>query len=257
MKTDKKQTGYKRWALCCLAALLLVTGGACSRESKPTGVRIVPAGKAFSGFLSDYARLKPNPDVENTVSYVSQDPVKNVHKYVAILIEPVVVYVATDADAKAIPDRGRAALANYFQQAIVNAVSDAFPVVQESGPLVLRLRSAIIGVDVGAEIPPGLRAGRGEELTRAVNIGKVGVEVELVDSETGEQIAAAVDRQNLGEGAVIGSVNFSREEKFRTATQAFDGWAARLREFLDSAHELSKEDITRIEASQQPYGAEQ
>ena len=257
MRTNRQQTRYKRWALCCLAALLLVTGGACSRESKPTGVRIMPAGKAFSGFLSDYAKLKPNPDFENTVSYVNQDPVKNVHKYVAILIEPVVVYVATDAGAKAIPDRGRAALASYFQQAITNAVSDAFPVVQERGPLVLRLRSAIIGVDVGGAIPPSLKVDGGEELARAVNIGKVGIEVELVDSESGEQIAAAVDRQTLGEGAVIGSVNFAREEKFRSATQAFDGWAARLREFLDSAHELSKEDIARIEASQQPYGAEQ
>jgi hypothetical protein len=215
----------------------------------------MPAGKAFSGFLSNYARLQPNPEFENTVSYVSQDPVKNVHKYVAVIVEPVVVYVATDADAKAIPDRGRTALANYFQQAITNAVADAFPVVQEKGPLVLRLRSAIIGVDVGAEIPPDPGGGRAEAaLGRAVNIGKVGIEVELVDSETGEQIAAAVDRQNLGEGAVIGSANFSREEKFRAATQAFDGWAHRLREFLDSAHELSKEDITRNEASQQPYG---
>src|SRR6185436_21150260 len=115
MRTNRQQTRYKRWALCCLAALLLVTGGACSRESKPTCVRIMPAGKEFSGFLSDYAKLKPNPDFENTVSYVNQDPVKNVHKYVAILIEPVVVYVATDAGAKAIPDRGRAALASYFQ----------------------------------------------------------------------------------------------------------------------------------------------
>ena len=238
MRTDRRQTGCKRWVFCCLAALLLVTGDACSRESKPTGVRIMPAGKEHSDFLSDYAKLKPNPEFENTISYVNQDPVKNVHKYVAILIEPVVVYVATDADAKAIPDRGRAALANYFQQAIESAVSDAFPVVQERGPLVLRLRSAIIGVDVGAAIPPDQKSEGSEALTRPVNIGKVGIEVELVDSETGEQIAAAVDRQNLGEGAVIGSVNFSREEKFRAATQAFDGWAARLREFLDSEHEL-------------------
>ena len=73
----------------------------------------MPAGKDHSGFLSDYTRLKPNAEFDNTTSYVSSDPVKNVHKYVAILIEPVIVYVATDADAKAIPDNGRAALANW------------------------------------------------------------------------------------------------------------------------------------------------
>jgi hypothetical protein len=57
-----------------------------------------------------------------------------------------------------------------------------------------------------------------------------------------------VDRQNLGSGAVIGSVNFSCDEKF-AATEALDGWAARLREFLDSAQELSTEDQQRADAA--------
>jgi hypothetical protein len=80
--------------------------------------------------------------------------------------------------------------------------------------------------------------------------------MELVDSETGQQIAAAVDRLNLGEGAVVGSVSFSREEKFRAATEAFDGWASRLRQFLDSAEELTKEDVDRVEATNFPYASE-
>jgi hypothetical protein len=214
----------------------------------------MPAGKEFSGFLSDYSRLAANPKYETTLSYVREDPEKNVHKYVAIIVEPVVVYVATDADARDLPDRGRSALANYFQQAIQRAVADAFPVVQERGPLVLRLRSAIIGVDVGP--PPDSDRKVADALERTINIGKVGIEIELVDSETGEQIAAAVDRQKLGEGAAIGSVTFSREEKFRAATEAFDGWAARLREFLDAAHELSPADVARVKETNQPYGQE-
>ncbi len=69
--------------------------------------------------MSTYANLKPNPEFESTVSYVSQDPVKNVHKYVAVIVEPPVVYLATDADAKALPDRaGRTALTEYFQEAM-------------------------------------------------------------------------------------------------------------------------------------------
>jgi hypothetical protein len=120
---------------------------------------------------------------------------------------------------------------------------------------VLRLRSALIGVDVGGEIAQDQKGG--EALARALNIGKVKVEIELVDSESGEQIAAAVDSQNLGEGGEIGSVNFSREERFRDATRAFDSWASRLRAFLDSAHELSKDDIARNEESQKPYGRDE
>jgi hypothetical protein len=244
---------HKKTGLSCLAAGL-VTVLSCSRPASQSDVSRMPAGQGFSGFLSSYANLKPNPEFENTVSYVSQDPVKNVHKYVAVIIDSPVVYLATDADQKALPDRGRTALAEYFQNAITEAVEDAFPVVQASGPLVLRLRSAIIGVDVGPAIAADQKDGK--SLDRAITIGKVGVEVEFVDSETGQQIAAAVDRQNLGENVMVGSVSFSRDEQFRAATQAFDGWAKRLRDFLDSAHQLSKDDVARTEATNFPYASE-
>jgi hypothetical protein len=139
----------------------------------------------------------------------------------------------------------------------VEAVSSAFPIADQPGPLVLRLRSAIIGVDVGGEIPAADRSSDPEDaLDRGVNIGKVGVEMELIDSETGEQIAAMVDRENLGEGAEIGAVHFSRQEKYAAAREAFDGWAHRVRDFLDSAHELSGDDAKRADQSYRPYGEE-
>ncbi len=252
----------RRVAAGCGLALLLFTTSGCSRERVETTssvrqvaettsfVRQMPPDRQFSGFLKSYSELKPNPKFENTLSFVTSDPNKSIHRYIAVIVDPVVVYVATKVDPKTLPDNGRAAVADYFQQAITRAVQDAFPVVKEPGPLVLRLRSAIIGVDVG---PGNTQTGK-DGTFRPVNIGKVGVEVELLDSETGEQIAAAVDRKNLGEGAVVDSVHFSREEKFRAAAEAFDGWAARLRAFLDSAHELSAEDSARAERSYQPYG---
>lgn len=254
MLTKKFQT--MRFSAVCSAGILLAFSCACSRNPETGGaaaVRQIPQGKEFSGFLSDYAKLKPNPEFENTVSYVTADPAKNIHRYVAVIIDPVTVYIATNADPKNIPDRGRAALAEYFQVAITKAVNDAFPVVKETGPLVLRLRSAIIGIDAG---PAGSTDKAEGALEQPINIAKVAVEMELVDSETGEQIAAAVDRQNLGEGAMVGSVNFTREERFRAAVDAFDGWAARLRAFLDSAHELSPADKERANLSYRPYGTE-
>ncbi len=251
MLTKNNSGGLADWRLVGVAALLMAAFS-CSRQTPKTAVKTVPANQEFSGFLSSYANLKPNPNFENTQSWVSAEPDKNIHRYVAVIVDPPAVYVSTDAAGKAIPDRGAAALRDYFQEAVTNAVGDALPVVQSSGPLVLRLRSAIVGVDVGQQ-GEAVDQKDGNTLERAVNIGKVGVEMELVDSETGQQIAAVVDRQNLGEGAAIGSVNFSRDEKFRAATEAFDGWASRLRQFLDSAHSLSKEDVERTEASNYPY----
>ena len=234
----------------CLAALVC---GCAKPVETGASVKRMPAGQQFAGFLKDYSKLKPNAEFENTLSYVSKDEHKNVHKYIAVIVDPPVLYLATDADPKNLPDRGRTALADYFRVAITNAVHDAFPVVNEPGPLVLRLRTALIGVDVGSDAGQS----KGDDLERAINIGKVGVEMELVDSETGEQIAAAVDRQNLGDGASIASANFSRDEKYRAAVQALDGWAARLRAFLDSAHELSAEEGAEADQAYHPYGAEE
>ena len=248
-----KRTYIETFVLGCSVTALVVTLAGCTRKPDQAALKRLEPGAQFAGFLSDYGKLKPNPNFENTVSYVKQDDAKNIHKYIAVIVEPVEIYVATNADTSQMPDNGRTALAAYFQNAIVRAVGDAFPVVQEPGPLVLRLRTALIGVDMGAKIATDSNAS-GEALARAVDIGKVGVEMEMVDTSTGEQIAAAVDRQNLGSGAVIGSVNFSRDEKFAAATEALDGWAARLREFLDSAQELSTEDQQRADASYQPFG---
>jgi hypothetical protein len=172
-------------------------------------------------------------------------------------VDPVQVYLASDADESKLPEKARGVGARYFHKALEGAVSSAFPIVDQPGPLVLRLRAAIIGVDVGGEIPAADKTANGEDaLDRGINIGKVGVEMELVDSETGEQIAAMVDRENLGAGAEIGAVNFSRQEKYAAARDAFDGWAHRVRDFLDSAHELSAEDAKKADQSYHPYGEE-
>jgi hypothetical protein len=254
MLTKNTGMGFSGWKFAWAAGMLLMAVAACSRPGAPASiVKKMPAGKEFSGFLSSYDNLKPSTVFENTKSWVSGDPAKNIHRYVAVIVDPPAVYVSSDA-AGNIPENGAKALTEYFQDAITNAVDDAFPVVQTSGPLVLRLRSAIVGVDAGPAIPADQKDDN--KLDRAINIGKVGVEMELVDSVTGEQIAAAVDRQNLGDGAMVGSVHFTREEKFRDATEAFDGWASRLRQFLDSAHELSKEDGDHVEATNFPYARE-
>jgi hypothetical protein len=256
-------------------ALSLVLSVSCTRQSQTgtsetapartadtqTGseqivLRKMPAGKEFSGFLKDYSNLKANPNLDgNALTFARTDAEKNLHRYIAVVVDPVQVYLASDADESKLPEKARGAGARYFHRALSDAVASGFPVVDQPGPLVLRLRSAIIGVDVGGEVPAADKSSDPDDsIDRAVNIGKVGVEMELVDSETGEQIAAMVDRENLGAGAEIGAAHFSRHEKWRAAQEAFDGWARRVRDFLDSAHELSPEDAKKADQSYRPYG---
>jgi len=232
-----------------------VSLGGCSTAPKAAvqNSKKMPAGQEFSGFLKNYSELKPNPSVGGeAITYVNPDKMKSLHRYVAMIVDPVDVYVSTNADDSLIPTRAREVISNYFKHALVNAVGDAFPVLDTPGPLVLRLRAAVVGVDTGGEVAPYESAG--ETLKRAIVLEKVGVEMELVDSETGERIAAMVDKEPLGAGAQVGSVAFSREERSAEAKHAFDEWASRVRTFLNSAHELTGEDAARADQAYRPYG---
>jgi hypothetical protein len=243
---------------------LLSLGASCARQPKPVSegaaansveLKRVAAGQEYSGFLKDYSQLKPNPSLDGTaLTFTTTDALKNVHRYIGVIVDPVEVYLSSDADSSKLPPKAGVAAANYFRKALINAVSGAFPVVDQPGPLVLRLRAAIVGIDAGNEIPASDRSeDPNEAMNRAANITKVSTEMELLDSETGEQIAAMVDRANLGAGAEIGAVHFSRREKGAAAREAFDGWAGRVREFLDAAHQLSPADAERADKSYQPY----
>ena len=60
---------------CAPAAVaVIISLSACSRPPEATGVKRMPAGQEYAGFLSDYSKLKPNANFENTVSFVRDDP---------------------------------------------------------------------------------------------------------------------------------------------------------------------------------------
>jgi hypothetical protein len=248
MSTGKMHSGV---ALSLgIGVLLVLVTAACTKPAEPV-VRKIRAGQEYAGFLRDYAKLAPNPAIDGNVrTFAQTDARKNLRNYIAVIVDPVEIYLASDADGSRLPEKTRAAAANYFRAALTQAVFDAFPVVDQPGPLVLRLRAALIGVDSGAAA-----GGEGDTSESAANISRVGVEMELVDSATGEQIAAMIDREPLGEGQVVATGDVVRHDKSAEARAAFDEWAGRVRTFLNSAHELSAEDAHRAVAAYRPYGA--
>jgi len=244
---------FKTLSICMAAAVML---GACSGTA-PSGIKKIAAGQEHSGFLKDYSALKPNPNLDaDALTFVSTDAQKNLRGYLAIMVDPIDIYVATNADESKIPESSRAAVAKYFHHALVKAVSDAYPIVDAPGPLVLRLRAALVGIDAGGAVNAGDVPEGGKALANAVNIGKVAVEMELVDSETGERVAAMVDKASLGSGAEVGAEQFSRMQKFAAAREAFDEWAARVWLFLDSSMQLTGEDADKALKAYVSYGSE-
>ena len=118
-------------------ALSLVVAAGCSRPGTqtastassppastetaepPVELKKMPAGKEFSGFLKDYSNLKPNPNLDGTaLTFVSNDAQKNLHRYIAMIVDPVQVYLASDVDESKLPDKARGVGARYFQKAL-------------------------------------------------------------------------------------------------------------------------------------------
>lgn len=260
-KTMLRSNSYtlRRASWGTLGVVMLVLALGCAQGPAPTvseeptfEVKIPLAGQKNSGFLGDYTGLEPDPLFEGeALTYVNQTERERLRDYVAIVVDPVQIYIATDSDAALLPTGGPEAAAAYFRHALIEAVSDAFPLMKEGGPLVLRLRTALVGIDVAGEVSGVDEAN--EPLEKAIDIGKVMVEMELVDSETGKRIAAMMDIAPLGADAQIGAVHFSRSEKFDAAQEAFDEWALRLRLFLDDRHELRGEDAERADQEYTPY----
>src|SRR5947209_9570397 len=98
---------------------------------KPTQTfKQIAAGKDFAGFLTDYSNLKPNLKLDGeALTFAQPDAQKNLRRYVAIIVDPVATYVASDAAQARIDENARASVIEYFRAALVQEVSSAFPVV--------------------------------------------------------------------------------------------------------------------------------
>jgi hypothetical protein len=122
---------------------------------------------------------------------------------------------------------------------MLEALEGRYPLVDKPGPDVLRLRiaitdmvpsktdvftmtTAIVPTDVETRVKTGVTGG-------FPSIGQASMEVELLDSQTNERLAAAIDTKATKKFGVM-------VDKWEHVEDAFRFWAKRLRLFLDVAH---------------------
>jgi len=143
---------------------------------------------------------------------------------------------------------------DYFHQAIVKAVSDAYPVVTEPGPDVLRLRIAVTDLvpnkpkaSVVSLMVPFVwlgEAGAGvaqDEAGSTPFVGEATVEIEDLDSESSKQVAAFIEtrigkKYHWTKGVATGVSDYVKAYSTWAYTeQAMDYWAQLIRERIDKA----------------------
>lgn len=162
-----------------------------------------------TGFLSDYSGLEPISET----SYRYINPKYDLGNYRKFIVEKVEVLFdyGTQAEVKNWDEVEQ--LRTYMRRAIEDAIWSNWQVVSEPGPRVARVRTALTNV----------------KRASAFRMGGASMEMELLDTQTGEQIGALVESQEKGRP-------LGEYYKWENAKAVMDDWAKRFYNRLKEAH---------------------
>ncbi|QCG67436.1 DUF3313 domain-containing protein [Pseudomonas veronii] len=203
----------------CIATIGMV--GCASQVTQPD---------EYSGFLSDYSRLKPakSPSGVEVLRWV--DPKLDMSRYNAVYIEPTQFYPRPQATAK-IPESTLRGINDYFNQALKREVGKSLPLAQGPGAGVLVVRAAITAVSSKTQglkpyefVPVALVAAAVSSGTGIRDQDTVlGTEAQFLDGANGKVVAEVVRK---GTGKPL--ENDSQVMTPNDVKSVIDGWASDL-----------------------------
>jgi hypothetical protein len=205
------------------------------------------------GFLSDYSKIPKTEAADGSYEYL--DSTVDFSKYNKLLVDRIKIFFKDDSDYKGIDPDELKVLTDYFYEAINKAAGDAYPMVKEAGPDVLRLRVAVTDLVpnkpeasvVTLVVPFSWLADAGSGVAKGdtgstVFTGEATVEVEALDSDSSKQLVAFIETEsgnkyNWTHGVTKGVTGYMNAySKWNYTKQAMDDWAHLLRVRLDAAH---------------------
>ena len=218
-----------------------------------------------TGFLNDYSRLKPSKSEPHAEIWCN--PGFDLKNYNKIMLDPILVWDRGDENSRKINPEKLKTLTDDFCNAISSELGDVYPLVDQPGPDVLRVRIAITelvpakpGVSVVVFVVPfiiwidmALSTNSEGGAGSTSYIGYTAIESELLDSVSKDQQAAFVERSiqkkyNVSfKNGFFGGIYIYLRSYLYSYTEwsytkmAFDNWAKLLRESLDEAHRVKIE----------------
>ena len=258
MKLEKLTSALLLSALFVLpVAATAETAPAASTDPAPAASPELMFGDyEAKGFLSDYSKISKtkNPDG----SYEYKDTTVDYGKYNKLLVDRIKIFFKDDSDYKGIDPDELKVLTDYFYEAIQKEVGDAYPLVKEPGPDVLRLRVAVTDLvpnkpeaSVATLVIPfawvadaGTGVAKGETGS-TVFTGEATIEMEALDSVSSQQLAAHIETEtgkkyNWAKGVTKGVTGYMNAySKWNYTKTAMDDWAKLLRVRLDAAHGIT------------------
>ena len=208
----------------CIAAL-----AGCAHSEQAGGY-----GKAEpSGFLKDYSKLhKAADDTEATLVYFIPDKSK-FKSYTKIWLEPVEIWRGEESDVKDLDKEDSEHMSQFLWSRLDEELRKDYKMTREAGPDVMRIRVAITEAGKGipfidnltAAYPAAYVLSYGKKSIGGTEsfVGKASIEGEITDSQTGELLAAGVDRRGGGKYA------WKPLSRWEDAEQASTYWAKKMR----------------------------
>jgi hypothetical protein len=201
-------------ALGWMSAFVVVAGCASDATVRDGATASLAQGTQ-SGFLGDYSNLRPSPRHPDTL--YEQSP--TLARYQAFIIEPIEVVPRVTVRGVAIDKATADAMALDLRREVMDALSVNFRVVSTPGPGVARVRAALTKVAYSR----GATAGSGARIGGAV------IEVEIVDSESGQRLGAAIEGDSPDAYNTVAGT-----DPLGDARLVFRHWSSRLALWLGS-----------------------
>jgi len=219
--------------LSTLALTLLLSGCQSTYQSR----KVEP-----SGFLQNVSQLRKGEDGEAKLVYIN--PKADFKRYTKIMMAPVIGYGTTKRGSiRDLSKEDQKKLLNYFDAIIRKELSTSYQLVESPGPDVMKLRVAVtdargshVVLDTVSSIIPisiAVSAVKAVATGKNLAVGEIGAEMEVLDSQSGERLAAAID-DRVGRKYTF---KFDKFNRWHTAEDAFEYWAETIQHRLG---ELSK-----------------
>lgn len=248
-----------------LVSLLLASLFGCS-ASTPKDQASAPASsmQKQGTFLSHHDLLKPVEGVDGAKSW--REPGVNWKQYDKVLIGRILLFMNEESEQRGIDPTDLKMLTDYFHEALLKEIKPTAQIVDLAGPGVLVLRIAITDLMptnsalsiAGTLTPYGFVAeassgpASGRPAGSTPYMGECGIEVQILDGETGKVVAEFTDTK-IGKKYDLDTsgdtMNAAKKwvggyfDSFTTwnyAKGAFDLWASLFRQRFDELRGIQK-----------------
>jgi hypothetical protein len=217
------------------ATLFMISVAACAVTEQDKSATVDKT--TASSFLKDDGQLRPGKKDQALLVYFN--PNADWRKYDKVMIDPVTVGLGPEHE---VSEQDQVMLSSYYHNKMEEDLATRFTIVKQPGPDVMRVRAALTDATtatpvlrtIGVVIPQAriLSAGKNLATGTYAFVGSAQSEGEVLDSMTGERLAAAVDRRSGGI-----SVKNAGVWEWGDAEHAMDYWAQRMALTLGDLHE--------------------